>query len=81
VAEDTLPPATAVVSVPIDSIFPDPANVRLHPERNIQAVMASIQRFGQRTPVTIDRNRIIRKGNGTWDAMKRLGRTHIDVAP
>lgn len=78
---EVLPPSTATVSVPIDSIFPDPANVRLHPEKNIKAVMASIERFGQRTPITIDADRIIRKGNGTWEAMKRLGRTHVDVAP
>jgi hypothetical protein len=80
-AGDALPPSAPVVRVPIDSIFPDPANVRLHDERNLATVMASLQRFGQRTPLTIDADRIIRKGNGTHEAARRLGWTHIDVAP
>lgn len=78
---DVIEPSAPVVRVPIDSIFPDPDNVRLHPEKNLQAVMASLQRFGQRTAITIDADRIIRKGNGTWEAARRLGWTHIDVAP
>ena len=30
--------------VPIDSISPDPANVRKHTDKNIQAIIASLRR-------------------------------------
>jgi|SRR5271155_497071 len=68
-----------IQSVPIDSIYPDPANVRLHPEKNIQIIKASLQRFGQQKPVVVDQKGIIRAGNGTYAAAKALGWTHIDV--
>ena len=37
-----------ITHVPIDSIHPDPANVRRHSERNLSAIKASLARFSQR---------------------------------
>ena len=65
--------------VPIDSIQPDPANVRTHSERNIAAITASLKRFGQQTPVVVDGNGIVRKGNGTLQAAKLLGLTEVKI--
>jgi hypothetical protein len=33
--------------VALDAIHADPANARLHPERNLGAITASLRRFGQ----------------------------------
>lgn len=68
-----------VKRVPIDSISPDPANVRLHPERNLQAITASLRRFGQQKPIVVDKNGTVRAGNGTLAAAKALGWSEIDV--
>lgn len=57
-----------IETVPIDAAIPDPENERLHPDRNIEAIKASLARFGQQTPIVVDAQGIIRKGNGTWTA-------------
>lgn len=62
-----------VEHVPIDSVQHDPANLRLHPDRNLAAVKASLARFGQQKPIVIDGNGIVRAGNGTLAAAKELG--------
>lgn len=63
--------------VPIATLAPDPANVRTHPERNVQAIRASLMRFGQQKPVVCDSHGIVRAGNGTLDAARSLGWTHL----
>lgn len=68
-----------VERVPIDSISPDPANLRVHPERNVDAIAASLRRFGQQVPIVVDSNGIVRAGNGRLAAARKLGWTHIDV--
>lgn len=68
-----------VESVPIESVHPDPANVRRHPERNLDTIKASLARFGQQTPIVVDAKGIVRKGNGTLAAAKALGWGMIDV--
>lgn len=65
--------------VPIDSIFEDPANSRLHPERNIRSLMASLQRWGQQKPVVVSPKNIIIAGNGTHRAMKAMGYEEIAI--
>jgi hypothetical protein len=60
--------------------MPDPGNVRKHGARSIAAIKASLSRFGQQTPITVtQKDKIIRKGNGTWTAARELGWTHILV--
>ena len=66
-------------SVPIDSISPDPANVRKHPERNLDTIKASLRRFGQQKPIVVDASGIVRAGNGTLEAAKALGWDTINV--
>lgn len=68
-----------VKRVSIDSISQDPANVRMHDERNLAAIAGSLRRFGQQTPIVIDKANVIRKGNGTYEAAKSLGWSHLDV--
>jgi hypothetical protein len=74
------PPALAIVTVPIDALYEDPANARLHGERNLDAIMASLRRFGQVEPLVVKKgDRRIIGGNGRHVAMKALGWTECQV--
>lgn len=56
----------------------DPANVRKHNEKNLDAIKASLTRFGQQKPIVIDKSGVVRAGNGTLAAAKALGWAEID---
>ena len=66
-------------TVAIDSISLDPANVRRHPDRNIQTIVASLKRFGQQKPIVVDADGIVRAGNGTLMAAKALGWPEVTI--
>jgi hypothetical protein len=70
-------PVLESLLVPIGSLTPDPANARLHPARNLEAIRGSLARFGQQKPVVIDDSGIVHAGNGTLAAAKALGWTHL----
>ncbi len=72
-ATKQLPPPIKVESLPVGSLHLDPANVRRHPERNLAAIKASLARFGQQTPIVVDAQGVVRKGNGTLAAAIELG--------
>jgi hypothetical protein len=62
----------------IADLSQDPANVRKHPERNLDAIIASLRRFGQQHPIVIDINNTVRAGNGRLQAAIALGWDEID---
>lgn len=65
---------------PIDAVKQDPANARSHDDANLKAITVSLERFGQRRPIVVNRrNKQIEAGNATHEAAKRLGWTHIAV--
>jgi len=65
-----------VLAVPIDSLVQDPANVRLHDDKNIKAIRDSLRAFGQRKPIVVRENgRIVEAGNGTLEAARQLRET------
>lgn len=70
---DTSTTDLRVERVPLSSIHPDPANVRLHDERGLEAIKGSLARFSQQKPIVVDRGGVIRAGNGTYAAAKALG--------
>ena len=39
------------LAVPLGDVFPDPANLRKHPERNLTAIVNSLRAFGQQRPI------------------------------
>jgi len=51
----------------------DPANVRLHDARNLEAIKQSLEKFGQQKPIVVDGDGIVRAGNGTLMAARELG--------
>ena len=68
------------LKVPIDSVHPDPQNVRKHPESNKAAIKKSLQGFQQRKPIVVNKNtNIIEAGNGLWEQMKAIGAKEIAV--
>ena len=64
------------LAVEVSTLVEDPANARLHPTRNMEAITASLRRFGQRKPVVVRREgMIIEAGNGTLAAARAAGVT------
>jgi DNA modification methylase len=68
---------TAVQVVSVDDLTLDPANVRAHPQRNLDAMIGSLKRFGQQKPIVVDRDGIVRAGNGLLRAARLLGWEHV----
>lgn len=71
-------PALRKLVVPIKGLRPDPRNVRVHDDRQIEVMMNSLSTYGQVTPI-VENKGIIVKGNATLESAKRLGWTHIAV--
>ena len=67
-----------IIKKSIAELSNDPANARKHDDRNIGSIVASLRRFGQQKPIVIDMNNIVRAGNGTLEAARRLGWDSID---
>ncbi len=63
----------------VKDLSSDPANARKHSDRNIESIMASLRRFGQQKPIVVDKSNVVRAGNGTLEAAKRLGWETIAV--
>lgn len=61
----------------ISALAPDPANAREHGPESIDAIRASLQRFGQQKPVVVDARGVVIAGNGLLEAARTLGWTHI----
>lgn len=62
-----------ILEIDIDNLYQDPNNVRLHDDKNLDAIKGSLKKFGQQKPIVIDRDNIIIAGNGTQQAAKSLG--------
>lgn len=68
-----------VESVPIATLSQDPANARKHDDKNLEAIKASLRRFGQQKPIVVDSSNVVRAGNGTLAAATALGWESINV--
>jgi len=58
----------------------DPENARTHSKTNIDAIVTSLEKFGQRKPIVVTPEGRVLAGNGTLTAAKQMGWTEIDVA-
>ena len=66
------------LAIPIEQLQHDPNNARLHGKKNMQTVMASLDRFGQRLPIVVQKKgMVVRVGNARMQAAKDLGWTHL----
>ena len=73
---DHIAPELRDLAVPVESLQQDPENVRTHDRRSLKSVAASLDRFGQRTPI-VTRNGFVIAGNARLSAAITLGWTHI----
>ncbi len=69
----------AVRRVAVESLAPDPENVRLHGDGNLAAIRASLQEFGQRRPLLVTRAGVVVAGDGTLEAARELGWSEVAV--
>jgi len=65
--------------IKIDELACDPANVRAHDGKNLDAIKGSLQRFGQQKPIVVDEKGIVIAGNGTLTAARALGWDAINI--
>lgn len=70
--------ALKVERVRVESLTPDPTNARKHSKKNLDAIAGSLRQFGQRRPLVVYGSTVI-AGNGTLEAVKSLGWTHVDI--
>jgi len=68
-----------IESVLIDELIFDPANVRTHDSKNLDAIKGSLAKFGQQKPIVISAEGIVIAGNGTLAAAKALGWGALNV--
>ena len=67
------------MKVSIAELSLDPTNDRKHSDKNLSAIAASLNKFGQRKPIVVHRG-VVLAGNGTLEAAKSLGWSEIEVA-
>lgn len=68
-----------IETVDINSLAFDPANVRKHGTRNMDAIKGSLRKFGQQKPIVVDAKGIVLAGNGTLRAARELGWPTVNV--
>lgn len=68
-----------IETVPLEELTLDPANVRRHGPRDLEAIKASLTRFEQQEPLIVDKRGVVRGGNGRLQAMRELGWTEAQV--
>jgi len=68
-----------ITTTKITELFLDPSNVRKHSRRNLDAIKASLRKFGQQKPIVVDAKGIVLAGNGTLTAAQELGWTEIQI--
>ena len=81
--QDPAQPTLSVDFVAIDELVPYARNAKLHPDEQVAAIAASIERFGNCDPVGVWTNAQgaleIVEGHGRVLALKRLGRSECPV--
>jgi ParB-like chromosome segregation protein Spo0J len=68
-----------ITTTKITELSLDPSNVRKHSRRNLDAIKASLRKFGQQKPIVVDAKGIVLAGNGTLTAAQELGWTEIEI--
>lgn len=67
-------------TVDLGTLLDDPNNVNVHDERNLEAITASIKRFGQvKRLVARKSDRVVFAGNGVTEVLRRLGRPKAHI--
>lgn len=75
----TTPTLASCERAPVHDLVLDPANVRTHDEKNLEAIKGSLARFGQQKPIVVGRGNVVIAGNGTLLAARALGWPDIAI--
>lgn len=67
-----------ITMVPMSQLKRPDKNVRLHPEKQIQELIRSIQMFGTTRPLVCDENYTVLAGNGLMSALEAMGATEAE---
>jgi hypothetical protein len=67
--------------IPIEELKLDPKNLRKHGDRDLAALASSLAEFGQAKPIVTLVDKTVIAGNGTLEAAKRNGWTHLACVP
>lgn len=73
-----------IETLKISDLTVDPANVRVRDERAKRTLAASLKRFGPARSIVVDKDGIVRAGNGTIEAAESIGLSEVvvvDVEP
>lgn len=65
--------------IKITELSLDPSNVRKHGRKNLDAIKASLRKFGQQKPIVVDAKGIVLAGNGTLAAAQELDWQEIEI--
>ena len=65
--------------VPVDSLTLNPHNVNTHTDEQIQQLAASLEEFGQQSPLVIRHDGVVLRGNGLLKAARFSGMTSIAI--
>ncbi len=71
--------AKQILSLDVDKVSLDPENARKHTDVDVTALSKALAEFGQQTPIVVDGDNIVVKGNGTLLAAIKLGWKKIDA--
>ena len=63
----------------LNEIYPAEMNVRLHPQKQVQELARSLEKFGQYRPLVVTAEGEILVGNGLYEALKAYGSETADV--
>ena len=63
----------------VSDLKPNPRNARLHSQRQLHQIAASITEFGFNVPVLIDSGKVIIAGHGRVEAARKLGMETVPV--
>lgn len=75
---DHIHPSLQHLATEVSLLTPDPVNARMHDKRNLEAIKASLTKFGFRQPIVVQKQgMIVRVGNGRLQASKEMGWTHV----
>jgi len=66
-------------TISIDELIADPNNARKHSAENIKAIEKSLKQFGAARSLFVDKDGVVRAGNGTLEAAKKAGFKDVKI--
>ena len=68
-----------MINMPVGKIKPYDRNTKKHTAKQVEQIAASIQQFGFRQPLVVDKDNVLIIGHGRLAAAKRLGLKEVPV--